>query len=207
MIFLELEGREPSFVSETGTMNKRLLQPILAIVSIAILTSAFAHARQQRPQPPRNPNQAPELVGGPWLNTKDGKPMTLQSRHGKPTLVAFWTFACENCQHNFPAYARLLKRYRSKGVELISIHTPEMRVERDVDQVAKHIEENKIDYPVLIDNSRVNWKNWMVDMWPSLYVVDGNGVVRYHWYGELNWKDAGGEAKIAEVLDELLAAG
>ena len=81
-----------------------------------------------------------------------------------------------------------------------------MKVEREVDQVAKHIGEDGIDYPVLVDNSGTNWKNWKVNMWPSLYVVDGNGIVRYHWFGELNWQDAGGEAKIAEVLDGLLAA-
>ena len=206
VILLELREWRGAFAIETGTMNKRLILPILTIVSIAALTSAFALSRQQSSPSKRDPNQAPELVGGPWLNTKEGKPVTLESRRGKPTLVAFWTFACENCQHNFPAYARLLKQYRSKGVELISIHTPEMKVEREVDQVAKHIGEDGIDYPVLVDNSGTNWKNWKVNMWPSLYVVDGNGIVRYHWFGELNWQDAGGEAKIAEVLDGLLAA-
>lgn len=35
---------------------------------------------------------APELVGGPWLNTADNKPITLASRRGKVTIVEFWTF-------------------------------------------------------------------------------------------------------------------
>lgn len=35
---------------------------------------------------------APELVGGPWLNTPKQQPITLASRKGKVTVVEFWTF-------------------------------------------------------------------------------------------------------------------
>jgi len=35
---------------------------------------------------------APELVGGPWLNTPKGKGVKLASRKGKVTVVEFWTF-------------------------------------------------------------------------------------------------------------------
>jgi peroxiredoxin len=186
-------------------MKKKLNLTILALVSILILALTYGFASAHLGQTKRDPNQAPELVGGPWLNTKDGKPVTLESRRGKPTLVAFWTFACENCQHNFPAYARLLSKYRKSGVELISVHTPEIKMEREVKEVTKHIKEDNIDYPVLVDNDSTNWNKWHVDMWPSLYVLDSNGIVRYHWFGELNWQGSGGEKKIGEVLDGLIA--
>lgn len=172
-------------------------------VSLGIVP-AFPHA-QATPAAKPNPNQAPLFAQGEWLNTKDGKPVTLASRKGKPTLVAFWTFACSNCHANFPAYARLLAKYRPKGVEMISIHTPEIEIERDVEEVKKRIAKYKIDYPVLIDNKNENWNRWKVNVWPTLFVVDGEGVARYYWRGELNWKGAGGEAKIGEILDGLLA--
>ena len=186
-------------------MKQRLKLPISALALILVLALTYGLAGAHSGQIKTDPNQAPEFVGGPWINTKDGKPVTLESRRGKPTLVAFWTFACENCQHNFPAYERLLKKYRAKGVELISVHTPEMKIEREVDAVANHVKEDNIDYPVLVDNEGANWKKWHVSMWPSLYILDRKGIVRYHWFGELNWQGAGGEEKTAEVLDELLA--
>src|SRR5262249_44875758 len=34
----------------------------------------------------------PELVGGPWLNTPENAPISLESRHGKVTILHFWTF-------------------------------------------------------------------------------------------------------------------
>jgi thiol-disulfide isomerase/thioredoxin len=184
-------------------MNKPLLATVV-LTSLGLAT-AFAFAKQGAPAKKPNPDQAPLFAEGQWLNTKDGKPVTLESRKGKPTLVAFWTFACSNCQANIPAYERLLAKYRPKGVEMVSVHTPELRIERDVEEVKKHVEKYKIDYPVLIDNANANWDRWKVSMWPTLYVVDGDGVVKYHWRGELNWRGAGGEAKIGQILDGLLA--
>ena len=35
---------------------------------------------------------APELVGGPWLNTAGNAPVKLASRRGKVTIIEFWTF-------------------------------------------------------------------------------------------------------------------
>jgi peroxiredoxin len=183
---------------------KKTLFTVFALLSLGV-ASAFAFFQGAAPAK-TNPNQAPLFAEGQWLNTKDGKPITLESRKGKPTLVAFWTFACSNCQANIPAYRRLLAKYRSKGVEMISIHTPEIKIEHDVDQVKKHIEKFKIDYPVLIDNDNANWNRWGVNVWPTLFVVDGNGVIYYHWVGELNWQGAGGEAKVGEILDGLLAS-
>jgi thiol-disulfide isomerase/thioredoxin len=183
-------------------MNKPFLAT-LVLVPLG-LASAFALA-QGTPEKKPNPDQAPLFAEGRWLNTKDGKPVTLESRKGKPTLVAFWTFGCSNCQANIPAYERLLAKYRPKGVEMISVHTPELKIERDVEEVKKHVAKHRIDYPVLIDNENANWNRWHVQVWPTLYVVDGEGVVKCRWLGELNWQGAGGEAKIGQVLDALLA--
>lgn len=173
------------------------------IASILLLSSGLVVAAQG--QRTRNPNAAPELTGGPWINTEDGEPVTFESRKGKPTLVAFWTFACSNCQANIPAYARLLAKYRDKGVELVSVHTPELNIERDPEELKEHIDRFKIDYPVLIDNDNANWNRWWLQYWPTLFVVDGDGIVIKRWEGELNWKGANGEAQIAGILDRLLA--
>ena len=59
--------------------------------------SASAHGRaggrfQQDAQLKHDDIAAPELVGGPWLNTPKNEPITLASRKGKVTIVEFWTF-------------------------------------------------------------------------------------------------------------------
>ncbi|RYG38446.1 redoxin domain-containing protein [bacterium] len=176
----------------------------IGLTSMLLLASAFVFAVQEPRAKKPNPDQAPELTGGLWLNTEDGKPITFESRRGKPTLVAFWTFACSNCQANIAPYARLLAKYRPKGVEMISVHTPELDIERNPEEVKRHLDKFKIDYPVLIDNDHANWNRWKLKWWPTLYVLDGQGVVIHRWEGELNWNGAKGEVEVARLLDRLL---
>jgi len=147
---------------------------------------------------------APELRGDTWLNTEPDQKLSLEDRKGKVTLVAFWTFGCSNCQANLPGYARLYKRFKPKDVELIAIHTPETEEEHKLEAVKEHVKEFGIDYPVLIDNDGKNWFRWNQKYWPSLYVLDGEGRIRFRWIGELDYQHAGGEAKVVRAIEQLL---
>ncbi|RYG29127.1 redoxin domain-containing protein [bacterium] len=145
-----------------------------------------------------------EFVGGPWLNVAGGRPIALASRTDHPTLIAFWTFGCSNCQANLAPYARLYAKYKPLGVELVAIHTPEMSHERRTEAVEEHIERFKIPYPVLVDNDNKNWNRWSVRYWPTLFLLDRKGRVVKKWEGELNYGRAQGEAEVARALDGLL---
>lgn len=145
---------------------------------------------------------APEFIGKEWLNAD--KPPTMAGRKGKVTLVYFWTFACYNCKNNLPAVKNLTEAFKKDGVETISIHTPELKEERDVANVKKAVEKYGIKYPVLIDGEMANWKAWQTNMWPCIYVVDKNNKIRGGWRGELNYNNQGGEAKISTLIKQLL---
>ncbi|HVF10097.1 MAG TPA: peptide-methionine (R)-S-oxide reductase MsrB [Abditibacteriaceae bacterium] len=147
---------------------------------------------------------APELSGGPWLNTPDSKPLTLAARRGKVTIVQFWTFGCSNCRANLPAYARLQTKFEKQGVTIIGVHTPEFDHERDPKNVARRVKELGITYPILIDSKIENWQRWKQQYWPTLYLIDKAGRVRHRWIGELNYKGAGGEATITRLVEGLL---
>jgi hypothetical protein len=57
---------------------------------------------------------------------------------------------------------------------------------------------------VAIDNGWKNWQAWGNRWWPSTYLIDRQGYVRYRWDGELNWKDARGEEIMRRKIEELL---
>jgi hypothetical protein len=90
-------------------------------------------------------------------------------------------------------------------VTILGIHTPESEGEKDIDRVRKKVRENGMEYPVAIDNQAQTWKTWTNNMWPSTYLIDKRGYVRYWWYGELNWEGAQGEKYMREKIEELLA--
>ena len=60
-------------------------------------------------------------------------------------------------------------------------------------------------FPVVIDNSSENWNSWGNSMWPSVYLIDKQGKIRYWWYGELNWQGAQGDKIMRRRIEELLA--
>jgi len=165
----------------------------MIVTTLALLTLA-----QAKPTFPK----APELVGKQWLNTK--APITWAERKGKVTLVHFWTFQCSNCLNNLPAVSRLDSKFKGLGVITIGIHTPETEAEKKFENVVTETPKLKIDYPVLFDGKSENWSKWKQSYWPTLYVIDKNGFVRFQWLGELNYNGKNGEAEAAKAIKLLL---
>lgn len=60
-------------------------------------------------------------------------------------------------------------------------------------------------YPVAVDPDKKTWNAWANNMWPSVYLIDKRGHVRYWWYGELNWQGGDGEKFMRGKIEELLA--
>lgn len=85
------------------------------------------------------------------------------------------------------------------------MHTPETERERDSQAVRAKAQEEKFKFPILIDAEKENWNAWGNSMWPSVYLIDKRGYVRYWWYGELNWQGAKGEEVMRQRIEELLA--
>jgi thiol-disulfide isomerase/thioredoxin len=186
-------------------MNVSLLRRASALVlalgafGLAALPLPAAEAPQAPPALP-----APELTGGPWLNLPTGARLTLASRKGKVTIVHFWTYGCINCRHNLSYYAAWQRRYAAKGVMVIGIHSPETDGESKLANVIKKVKELGITYPVLVDSNRQNWNRWGQHVWPAICLVDKKGRARYGWEGELEYKGAGGAAKMSRLIEALL---
>lgn len=146
---------------------------------------------------------APELeqTDG-WLNSKSLK---FSEVRGKVVAFHFWAFNCVNCVHNLPHYNAWHRKFASRGLIVIGMHTPETSAERDHSALEAKTREHQIAYPVASDHDNENWRAWANSMWPSLYLVDKRGRVRYWWYGELNWQGAKGEAAMRKRIEDLLA--
>jgi hypothetical protein len=88
---------------------------------------------------------------------------------------------------------------------VIGVHTPETPGEADVDRVRRKAKDNGLTYPIAIDNDSKTWTAWGNRFWPSTYLVDKTGRVRYRWDGELKWQGTRGEEIMRRKIEELLA--
>ncbi len=172
---------------------------------IMLLTLIGAGSNAHGQQPAAFKAQAPELEPRPeeeWINSK---PLKLSDLRGQVVVLHFWTFGCINCIHNYPAYKTWHAKFSQKGVTIIGVHTPETKRERDLTNVRKSVEENGLKYPIVFDKDGRTWRTWGNRWWPSTYLIDKKGFVRYRWDGELNWKTTKGEAIMRRKIAQLLA--
>jgi thiol-disulfide isomerase/thioredoxin len=143
--------------------------------------------------------QAPELLGvHPWLNTAGGEPLTLEELRGRVVLVEFWTFACGNCEHTLPFLRRVHQRYQP-DFTVVGVHTPEFEFERSATNVERAVRAHAIQYPVGLDDDYAAWNAYGNRYWPTLYLLDGAGEVRYTQIGEGNYERT--ESAIRALLE------
>ena len=145
---------------------------------------------------------APEFFpGSEWVN---GGPLKLADLRGRVVILHFWTNGCINCIHNYPAYRSWQAKYDAKKVTIIGVHTPEFDWEAAAKRVKAKAEENGLKFPIVLDPEGKAWRAWGNRYWPTVYLVDRKGQVRYGWEGELHLDTAEGK-HFAAHLDELLA--
>lgn len=177
---------------------------LVILAGLAGLAAALILRERVAAAPSGGSGRAPELAGNHWLNTPGAKPVRLAARHGRVTIVHFWTYGCINCRHNLPSYARWQKRFAGKDVELVGVHTPETEAEGQPANVSRSVKELGITHPVLLDPTGENWRRWGVRYWPTVFLIDKQGRIRERWEGELEYQGAGGEKKLGDRVEQLL---
>jgi peroxiredoxin len=177
--------------------------PLLLFLGGASVLSMIAGRHLPAKEPLEMNQKAPELTQiDHWINS-DG--LKLAEQKGKVVVLHFWTFGCINCQHNLPYYNKWQADFSHDDVQIIGVHTPETSGEADPKTVATQAVKLKIKYPVAIDTDGATWKAYENRFWPSIYLIDKRGQIRYRWEGELEYQDAGGEKLVRAKIKELLA--
>jgi thiol-disulfide isomerase/thioredoxin len=141
---------------------------------------------------------APELTNDTWLNVD--MPLRLADLRGKVVAIDMWTFGCINCQHVIPSLKEWDKKYRNQGLVIIGNHYPEFSFEEDLANLKSAVADNGIKYAVAQDNDGATWQAYHNQYWPSLYLIDKNGHIRYTHIGEGGYKTT--EAAIQSLLAE-----
>ena len=141
---------------------------------------------------------APELTNTIWLNVD--APLRLTNLRGKVVLLDMWTFECINCQHVLPALKDWHARYASSGLVVIGNHFPEFAREADLDNLKAAVKNDGIAYPVAQDNDGATWRAYKNEYWPTMYLIDKSGHLRYVHIGEGSYDQT--EAAIQALLAE-----
>jgi thiol-disulfide isomerase/thioredoxin len=130
----------------------------------------------------------PSLGGATgWLNSGPLGPAELR---GHVVLVNFWTLTCINWLRQEPYVRAWSQGYRSDGLVVLGVHTPEFSFEHEIDLVRRATKERGIDYPVAADNDYAIWSAFANRYWPALYFVDADGNIRDEHFGEGRYEES-----------------
>ena len=127
------------------------------------------------------PLHAPELAPGTWVQ---GPEVSISFCRGAVVLVEFWESTCVNCVRTLPYLKAWHERYAGRGLTIVGVHTPEFDFTGDAETVAAAVAAEGIPYPVLLDHGARSWGLFANHYWPSRYLIDARGYLRYEHFGE-----------------------
>jgi thiol-disulfide isomerase/thioredoxin len=137
------------------------------------------------------------IDGAPaWLNSD---PLRAEGLRGRVVLVDFWTYSCVNWLRTLPYVSAWAERYRDDGLVAVGVHAPEFGFEHDLDNVRRAVRDLGVGYPVVIDNDFSIWRSFENHYWPAVYLVDRDGRVGFHHFGEGAYEEI--ERAIQRLLD------
>jgi len=155
----------------------------------------LAHLSGAQTSSPKGP-QAPDLQGiTAWINSA---PLTMERLRGKVVLVDFWTYSCINCLRTLPYLESWDAHYRSKGLVILGVHSPEFAFEHSLGNVRAAVKRLGVRYPVALDNDFATWNAYQNQYWPADYLIDRRGHVRDAHFGEGAYAET--EHKIRQLL-------
>lgn len=124
---------------------------------------------------------APDFAKGNWVNSD---PLILSKLRGRVVLVEFWTFGCYNCRNTLPSVKEWDAKYRERGLTVVGVHTPETDSEYSLDNLRREVPALGVNYAVVTDNDYTTWKAYKVEAWPTIFVIDKQGRIRWLHVGE-----------------------
>ncbi|MEW8026735.1 MAG: TlpA disulfide reductase family protein [Candidatus Thiodiazotropha sp.] len=122
--------------------------------------------------------------------------LDIQAFRNRVILVNFWATWCPPCVEEIPSLNRLQAHYKNQDVSIVSVDFRESG-----EEIEAFLEERPVDFPVLMDRDGLTSLAWRVFSFPSSFIIDRQGRLRYTANRALNWDSK----EVIEVIDGLLA--
>jgi len=145
-----------------------------------------------------------EGIDTPDLSLEDlgGRQHSLADLQGQVVLVNFWATWCPPCIIEMPGMQRLKDKLAGRPFKILAVNVKES--EGTIWKFHKLV---KVDFPMLLDRDGQASEDWQVVVYPSSFLVDASGEIRYQVTGMLEWDSPEVIKVIEEMVDEVPAEG
>lgn len=167
-------------------MTLRTFVLIAALVALALAASARAELKPWSGAP-----EAPPIA----LRTLAGEPLALADLRGKVVVVNFWATWCEPCIEEMPSMQRLRHRLRGEPFEILAVNYQE-----GVPRIRAFLDKVPVTFPIVRDTDGAVARAWNARVFPSSYVIDRAGRIRYAVVGSIDWSAPAIEKTLRELM-------
>ena len=139
-------------------------------------------------------SKAPDFT----LKTLDGEEVSLSDYLGKKVvMLEFWATWCNICMKELPNLVKNYNDFKDKGFVILGI-----TLQSDFEEVRRVVEENKVEYPILLDERlKVATKVYgLAGPIPLKVIIDCDGIVQYSHVGDYPV----GEDEVPFVVEDLI---
>lgn len=91
-------------------------------------------------------------------------------------------------------------KYEGDDFTVIGMHYPEFGYEEDFNNVLEATKELGVAYPVALDNNGTTWRAYQQRFWPTRYLIDKQGSIRFKHIGEGAYEET--ELVIQQLMAE-----
>ncbi|BCN93513.1 hypothetical protein THMIRHAM_12980 [Thiomicrorhabdus immobilis] len=124
-----------------------------------------------------------------------GKSINLQEKQGKVILLNFWASWCTPCVKEIPSMNRLAESFDANQFEIVSVNFKE-----SPETIAAFLKKVQVDFPVLIDLDGKVSDQYEIFSFPSSFIIDAQGQLRYSVNAAIEWDDP----NIKGILDSMV---
>ncbi len=126
------------------------------------------------------------------LKTATGGNIELTAYRGERVMLNFWATWCPPCRTEMPDMERL---YNEKDVQVIAVNLTQS--EAKIEDVTDFITENKLTFPILLDEQLEVATTYGVRPIPITYMIDSQGVIQDKSLGALSYE------QMVEAVDKM----
>lgn len=124
-----------------------------------------------------------------------GKTLTFSEKRGKVVLLNFWASWCPPCVKEIPSMNRLAESFDPEQFEIVSVNFKE-----SPQTIRDFLKQVQVDFPVLIDQDGKVSADYEIFSFPSSFLIDAQGQIRYSVNAAIEWDNT----EIKKVIRQLI---